>query len=129
VCCYKHFSEIVMTSSSCRRMLLAAALVSCTGPIVESGGFQVSQEYLNADLAQIRPRAVFAFGCPADKIEFVVLGVDAGHDMAGLPLTARPGQIGASGCGHRGIFVEGHEGWALTSAATDSPPPPSPTAH
>jgi hypothetical protein len=121
-----------MPFPSCRLVVLTAvALVSCSayaprGPLVESGGFRVSQQFLEEDLSQIRPRAEFAFGCEAAKIDFVVLAVDRENYAARGEIR----QIGASGCGHRGIFAAGRrDEWILSSTAADSPPPPTSRAQ
>lgn len=77
---------------------------SCAGPLINSGGYQVSQKWFQQDMDQIRPRAAFALDCAGDKIEGVVLAV--------MPTnSAAPGQIGVSGCGHRAVFVPRSEGW------------------
>jgi hypothetical protein len=88
------------------RPLSVLVLLGCAqpGPLMASGGFQVSQEWFRQDMDAIRPKAAFAFNCPGDQIEGVVLAVNPEQSAA-------PSQIGASGCSHRAIFVAHSSGW------------------
>jgi len=83
------------------------------GPLMASGGFHVSQEWFRQDMDAIRPKAAFAFNCPGEQIEGVVLAVNPEQ-------LAAPSQIGASGCGHRAIFVAHSSGWTIASDTTSS---------
>jgi len=97
------------------RALSMLVVLGCMqpGPLMASGGFHVSQEWFRQDMDAIRPKAAFAFNCPSEQIAGVVLAVNPEQ-------LAAPSQIGASGCGHRAIFVAHSSGWTIASDTTSS---------
>jgi hypothetical protein len=91
------------------------AVVGCTGPLVESGGFKVQESALNEAVAKIKPRAAFDLSCGQEQIQLVVLAVARGQmDTA---QDTQPKQIGASGCGKKAVYIDvlDNGDWVLNS--------------
>jgi hypothetical protein len=110
--------RLLLRSSFVLAFAMLVSQPACTGPLVESGGYHVSQEWYAYDAAIIRPKAAFAFTCPPAQIALVVVGVSSGQ-------STWPTQIGVSGCGHKGIFVFEDGEWVLTGVTDTKAPPQS----
>ena len=94
--------------------LFVTTLAGCAGgPLVESGGFKVHQEWLDKDIAAVRPRAAFDLGCAAEQLQLVVVAVTPDQDSV-------PSQIGASGCGKRSVYIEVPGGSWVKNSETKS---------
>ena len=91
-------------------MLSVLFLASCGGTMM-SGGIKVDQGLTEDNFGKVKARAAFDFGCQAEKVEAVVIAAD-GLAWSGGQM---PSQIGASGCGHKGVYVRTPSGWVLNS--------------
>ena len=106
---------------TCTGLRLVALVVffgsplSCAGALIDSGGFRVSQKWLDQDLAEVRPLAATLFGCREEQIQFMVLEVSSLQ-------SALPVQIGGSGCGRKSTFAVDRGGRWVPSAVTESRP-------
>jgi hypothetical protein len=98
-----------------RGCICALLLGACA--TVESGGFKVDQADAERAFDQVRARAAWDFRCRPEGIEVVVLAVVDGGSWADLPA-----QIGATGCGRRGVYVSTRVGWVLNSPVIDVGP-------
>jgi len=86
-------------------------LVACGGSMT-SGGFTVNKTVTEMHFDRVRNRASFELVCPPARIELQV--VNASND--GCSSLQTPTQIGAVGCGHRGLYVVAPGGqWILNS--------------
>jgi len=89
----------------------AVTLTASACATMESGGFTVNKDPTERAFDEIRPRAAFELRCDQSEIRLVVLGVD-GMD---------PAQIGASGCGHRVVYVTTpSSGWVMNTESSRS---------
>ena len=75
--------------------VLAVALIGCGARPLTVDGHQIHEGYWNVAVAQVRPRAAFDLGCPAESLSFTLLRMER----------REAAMIGASGCGHRGTYV------------------------
>ena len=107
-----------MTKMSLATLLTLAFLSSCVTSI-QSGEFSLEKEDTESSFSAVRARAEFETGCPKDQIELVVL--DSSKNF--VPAVAT--QIGATGCGHKNVYVRSRSGWVLDSASRKSESPPA----
>ena len=89
-----------MTNSPMSRLrklcaFVAVTLLGCGARPLTVDGHPIYEGYWNAAIAQVRPRAAFDLGCPAEALSFTLLRME-GRAAA---------MIGVSGCGHRGTYV------------------------
>jgi hypothetical protein len=77
---------------------------------MQSGAFTVHKGSTEEAFAQVRSRAEFELKCAKDRIDLVVLGV-----RSDLYNNNYPNQIGATGCGHKAVYVETHAGWVMNT--------------
>jgi hypothetical protein len=102
----------VLPTVCASRAAALLALPSCL-PSLQSGEFTVDKGMTESAFRTVRGRASFELECPADKLELVVLGT---NPVKWMP--DRATQIGVTGCGRRGVYVPGGNGWVLNSAST-----------
>jgi len=77
---------------------------------MQSGAFTVHKASTEEAFAQVRSRAEFELKCSKEQIELVVLGV-----RSDLYNNNYPNQIGATGCGHKAVYVESRSGWVMNT--------------
>jgi hypothetical protein len=96
-----------------KQLILMTALLGtagCAAVLIESGGFQVDEELTQRGFTKVRNRASFEMSCDKDRIDVVVLAVDTIDKTYAT-------QLGASGCGHKRVYVSSPSGWVLDSAS------------
>ena len=97
-----------------RRLLLvlivAAAVPSCV-TMLKVNDFSVYPSDVERSFAAVRNRASFEFDCPKDQLTLTVLNTSSDSIS----------QIGATGCGHKSVYVRmpNTDTWLLNA---DSPP-------
>jgi hypothetical protein len=92
-----------------RLALLPFALLLSSCATIQSGGFTVREGFTEDAFEKVKGRATFDLDCPKEKLELVVLGT-------GLALGGDvPTQIGASGCGHKAVYVMTPSGWLMNN--------------
>jgi len=77
---------------------------------MQSGAFTVHKSSTEQAFEQVRSRAEFELKCTKPQIELVVLGV-----RSDLYNNNYPNQIGATGCGHKAVYVETNSGWVMNT--------------
>jgi hypothetical protein len=77
---------------------------------MQSGAFTVHKASTEDAFTQVRSRAEFELKCAKDQIALVVLGV-----RSDLYSNNYPNQIGATGCGHKAVYVETPAGWVMNT--------------
>ena len=93
---------------------VAALLIGCA--TMQSGGFKVFKGETEDAFENVRNRASFELQCPKEKLELVVLNVIGGGDP-NPSFGGRESQPdGATGCGHRAVYLWTNEGWVMNTS-------------
>ena|ERR1700733_8447535 len=83
-----------------------ASLAGCGAfATMQNGGFTVNQGMTLEAFEAVKGRASFELDCPKDKIDVVVLAAQG----------VVPEQIGATGCGHKVVYVATPSGWVVNT--------------
>ena len=103
--------DVCVVTLQCFVALFVSAVVSGCLPTMQSGGFTVHKSSTEEAFTQVKSRAEFELKCLKDQIELVVLGV-----RSDLYKNNYPNQIGATGCGHKAVYVESRSGgWVMNT--------------
>jgi hypothetical protein len=89
--------------------LAASALLLVSCATVQSGGFKLNKDEVEQSFEAVKNRASFEFECPKDKLELVVL------NALSSPMGDQVMQIGATGCGHKAVYVRSVGGWVMNT--------------
>jgi hypothetical protein len=103
------------------RLLFRAGLLALTAwaigcATMQSGGFKVFKGETEDAFENVRNRASFELQCPKEKLELVVLNIMGGGDPNPSFGGRDPSQIGATGCGHRAVYLWTNEGWVMNTS-------------